>query len=300
MALIQAGLFGAPTRTGYVLLALAAFFWGLYGPLSRYFLFLGLESSEIAFLRCLVGCVCFGLHAACRGSCRMAGGDVLKSLIFGLVGLGMLNMSYQLAVRETGAALAAILLYTAPAWVALMSVLFFRHKLTWLYLFAMCTAMLGVALVTLTGSTGQAPSILGVLCGLASAFFYALHFPWNYHWRGKYSPIVLYFYAMLGGALLLFPFAGLTAKPLLVYLQVLLGLVLVTYVPYLCYGLGMRSVSPTPAAIIVNLEPVVACIVAALWLNERFTLSGWLGTALVLGVVFLLVIGSEKHKADSQ
>ena len=294
MFFARTAYFGASPQAGYALLALAAFFWGLYGPVSRYFLSLGLESQEIAFLRCLVGCVCFGLHAAQRGTCRMAPGDLLKTLLFGFIGLGMLNISYQLAVRETGAALSAILLYTAPAWVALMSAVLFRHKLTWLCLVAMATAMLGVVLVTFAGSTGNTLSLFGIVCGLASAFFYALHFPWNYHWRGRYSPILIYFYAMLGGALLLLPFAGLTAKPVLVWLQVLAGLVFVTYVPYLCYGLGMRNVTPTPAAIIVNLEPVVACLVATLWLNESFTPGGWLGTGLVIGAVFLLVAGSEK------
>lgn len=288
---------GVSSRMGYICLLLAAFFWGMYGPVSRWFLQLGLSSQEIAFLRCAVGCFCFGLHAVIRGQWRIAPRDLPKIVLFGMIGLGLLNISYQVAVRECGAAFAVILLYSAPAWVALISVRILRHPLSRRCIGSMVAAMIGVALVTLSGSTENRLTLFGTGAALAAGFFYALHFPWNYHWRNKYSPVTLYFYAMLGGALLLFPLAGypadLAAKPVRVWLHVLPGLVLVTYLPYLCYGSGMRGVNPAPAAVIVNLEPVIGCAAAYLWWHERFSPSGWFGAALVISAVFLLVAGKQ-------
>ena len=153
--------------------------------------------------------------------------------------------------------------------------------------------MAGVFLVTLAGNADSRLSWLGVMAGLASALFYALHFPWNFRWRGIYSPAALYGYGMLGGALFLLPFAELTARPALIWLQLFPVLALTTYLPYLCYGLGMRSVHPAPAAVIVSLEPVVGCAAAYLWWNEFFSLPGWLGAGMVIGAVFLLIHGKK-------
>ena len=280
-------------RIGYVLLALAAFFWGLNGPFARHFFSLGLRIPELAFLRCATGAFCFGLHVVLRKEWRIAVTDCPKLLLFGMACMGLFTLSYQSSVHESGAALAVVLLYTAPAWVALLSRVFLKHRLSRHTLAAIGVAMAGVFLITLTGSPNTRLSWLGVMAGLVSAFLYALHFPWNFHWRSIYSPAVLYAYATLGGALFLFPFVEFTARPALVWLQVFPGLALSTYLPYLCYGLGMRSVNPTPAAVIVNLEPVVACVVAYLWWNEQFTLSGWLGAGLVIGAVFLMIHGKK-------
>ena len=281
-------------RVGYVLLALAAFFWGLNGPFARHFFSLGLTVPELAFLRCATGVFCFGLHAVLRKEWRITATDFPKLLFFGMACMGLFTLSYQTSVHESGAALAVVLLYTAPAWVALLSRVFLKHRLSRRTLAAIGVAMAGVFLITLTGSPDTRLSWFGVTTGLVSAFLYALHFPWNFHWRSIYSPVVLYAYATLGGAVFLFPFVEFTARPVLVWLQVFPGLALSTYLPYLCYGLGMRSVNPTPAAVIVNLEPVVACLVAYLWWNEQFTLSGWLGAGLVIGAVFLMIHGKKK------
>ena len=293
----SAGSFSCARRpyAGYALLAIAAFLWCMYGPVSRYFLSLGLSSQEIAFMRCLVGSLCFGLHAVIRNEWRVVKADVPKLLLFGTLGLGMLNISYQFAVRESGAALAVILLYTAPVWVALRSFFFLNHAISRRAVASIALAMCGAILVAAGSASDSRLSWLGIICGLGSAIFYALHFPWNFRWRNVYSPITIYSYAMLGGMLLLLPFSGLRAASAFICLQTLPLFILVTYLPYMCYGIGMRSVNPTPAAVIVNLEPLVGCVAAYLWWNEQFTLWGWLGAAMVTGAVFLLVIGDTQE-----
>ena len=281
-------------RFGYALLALAALFWGLNGPVARHFFSLGLTAPELAFLRCATGAFCFGLHAVFRKEWHVAPRDLPKLLLFGSACLGLFTLSYQTSVYENGAAPAVILLYTAPAWVALLSRIVLGHRLKRRTIAAIGIAMAGVFLITLAGSTDKRLSWIGITAGLASALLYALHFPWNFRWRGIYSPITLYSYAMLGGALLLLPFSGFTARPAPVWLQVFPGLALITYLPYLCYGLGMRSVNPMPAAVIVNLEPLIGCVAAYLWWNEQFAPSGWLGAGLVIGAVFLLIYGKKE------
>ncbi len=76
---------------------------------------------------------------------RVAPQDLPVLLLFGLVGVSLFYGAYQLAVGLGGAALASVLLYTAPAWVALLSHLVLREALDALGLLSVALTLLGVA-----------------------------------------------------------------------------------------------------------------------------------------------------------
>ena len=112
---------------GYLYLLLAAFLWGLIGPVSRLAFEEGLTPLAVAFFRASVAWVFFGLHALLLRQVRVERRDALPFLLFGLVGVSLFYGSYQLAVVYGGAALASVLLYTAPAWVALLSLVVLKE-----------------------------------------------------------------------------------------------------------------------------------------------------------------------------
>src|SRR5688572_9249773 len=98
----------------------AAVLWGLLGPASYLALRDGVAPLEIAFWRAALGALLFGAHALAgggRAAFRPARADLPALVAFGVVGVSVFYGAYQLAVREGGAALASVLLYTAPAWV---------------------------------------------------------------------------------------------------------------------------------------------------------------------------------------
>ena len=64
--------------------------------------------------------------------------------------------------------------------------------------------------------------------------------------------------------------------------------VITNYGAYLAYGRSLRLISQVKAAIIGNIEPVLATFWVWLFWHENFSFSGWAGSALVLSAVFLL------------
>ena len=69
----------------------------------------------------------------------------------------------------------------------------------------------------------------------------------------------------------------------------LLALGVVTnYGAYLAYGRSLQSINQVKAAIIGNIEPVLATFWVWLFWNENFSAYGWAGSALVISAVFLL------------
>lgn len=278
----------SPAGYGYALLAAAL--WGLLGPVSRLCFAGGMEPLEVAFWRAVIGGACFAVHGLFRHELAVRPAHGVAFCLFGVVGVSLFFGSYQMAVRESGAALAVVLLYTAPAWVAVFSRLLFKEALTGRKLAALAVAMAGTALVCLSGgSMGGAPSLPGILCGLAAGFFYATHYPFYNWWQDRYSTATLYTFMLLAGAAALWPFVDFApGRSALAWAGMLFIGVFCTYGAYLAYGAGLRRISPVRAAVVSNLEPVIGTLLAWAWWGESFSAAGWAGGCCVLAAVLML------------
>ena len=292
--------------TGYFCLLFAALCWGLIGPVARFALEDGLTPIETAFWRSFIGgafCMAHALIARSAGLQSVR--DGIAFAIFGSISLGGFFASYQYAVQTGGAALAAVLLYTAPAWVALFSRYIFKERLTGIKIAAIAVSLAGIACISLSGpgvagsssGGGTAFSWVALGFGLLSGLLYSTHYIFSKNYIRRYSSFTLYGYCMLFGALALYPFVPFATKSATDWLVVFfLGLVC-SYVAYWSYCEGLRRIAPTRAAVLATLEPVIAAL-AAWWIwDEAFTLLGWLGSVLILAAVLGLVLTpSSRHK----
>ena len=75
---------------------------------------------------------------------------------------------------RTTAAVSAILLYTAPIFVMIMSVIFFKERITTKKIVAFVVAITGCALVSGIVSGAQA-NVTGIILGVLSGFAYSLY-----------------------------------------------------------------------------------------------------------------------------
>ncbi|GAB5603333.1 DMT family transporter [Thermus sp. FJN-A] len=274
---------------GYLYLLLAAFLWGLIGPVSRLAFQEGLPPLQVAFLRALTAWAFFALHAFLLRQVRVEGRDLPALFLFGLVGVSLFYGAYQLAVGYGGAALASVLLYTAPAWVALLSFLVLKEPLDRLGLLSVALTLLGVGLMGLGGGSEVQAGPLALFFGLLSGFTYALYYIFGKLYLPRYATPTLFLYALPVGALGLWPFVDFAplspgALPALLFLGSFS-----TYGAYLAYYAGLRRLSATRASVIATLEPVVANLFAFLLFREVLSPLGYLGASLVLLAVLLRV-----------
>lgn len=283
---------------GYLYVLLAATLWGLLGPVSRFALADGVDPLEIAFWRAALGGVLFGAHALLRGEARVARRDVPAVLAFGAVGVAFFFVAYFQAVREGGAALASVLLYTAPVWVALLSVLFLGERLGARKAAAMTLAVAGVAGIAASGGGGARLSPAALGWGLASGWAYAFYYLFGKRYFARYHAATLFLYALPVGALLLLPLVPFRPKTAVAWAVLVFLAVVPTYGAYLLYSAGLRRVEATRAAVVATLEPVVATVAAyAVW-GERLGAAGYLAAAVTLLGVGLMVTGRGRGGAD--
>jgi drug/metabolite transporter (DMT)-like permease len=260
---------------------LAAVLWSGVGPLSRLALGAGLAPLDVALARAAGAGACFVLLLAVRGGDLPRARDLPALLGFALVGVALLFALNQLAVRAGGAALATILLYSAPIWVTAAAPLLgerWRRR----SVFAALAAAAGIALVALGGDGALHPTPAALLWGLASGLAYALHSVLGKRLLRHASPEGLFALALPVAALALAGAGARVAAPSAAQLAPVAALGVVSFLASLAYGHGLRAVPAARAALLATVEPVGAALLAHALFGERFGLIAGAGACLTL------------------
>lgn len=273
----------------------AAILWGILGPFSRLAFSEGVQPMEVAFWRALLAWGFFGVHAAATRRLCIKLRDIPMVILFALTGITLFYGSYQLAIRGGGAALASVLLYTAPAWVAVIARFAFNESLTRSKIIALTLTLIGVFCVAGWGGSIQI-SGGALFFGLTAGFCYSLYYIFGKYFSTRYSSPNLFFYLLPIGALTLLPWVDFTAKSTTAWSALFCIAALCTYSAYYCYYIGVKYLEASRAAIAATLEPVVAAVVAFFWWEERFGITGYVGSILILGAVMIMVLDKDSVK----
>ena len=269
---------------GYLLICFAAVLWGLIGVFSKGILGAGVGPLELAFWRALLAGSLFVAQAGLTRQLSVTRPhDLLAFAAFAGVGITLFYASYTLAVKYGGVSLASILLYSAPAFVAVAAWFFLRETLTPRKLGLLALTLTGVVLVSQGGGAGVLVSAPALLWGLAAALSYSSYYIFGKWALSRYSPVTLNAFVMPLGALGLLPFVDFAPKSPAVWGLLALLAVLSTYVAYSLYYAGLKRVEASRAVLVASIEPVVAALLGASLFGERLGLWGLLGGALILG-----------------
>jgi len=278
---------------GYLYIFAAAALWGLIGPFAKLAYQEGVSPLEVAFWRAVLAWCCFGPQALLQRRARVALADLPALGLFSLTGVFLFYGAYQLAVQKGGVALASVLLYTAPAWVALLAALLLKEQMTPMKMAALAATLIGVSLVSLGSGTGFAggagETASAVFFGLVAGFCYSLYYIFGKYFGAKYSAATVFFYILPMGALCLLPWLHPAPKSGTAWLALLWIALLSTYGAYHCYYAGLKCLEAGRAAVTATLEPVVAAVVAFFWWGEFFSPAGYVGSLLILVAVVLTI-----------
>jgi drug/metabolite transporter, DME family len=282
---------------GYTFILVAATLWATLGIIFKALIGdYGLSRITIAFFRAsLSAVVLFAALALRRPSLlRIAVRDGLFFAAFGLFGIAAFYIVYITAIDLAGMSVAAVLLYTAPAWVALISAVFLGEKLTPVKLVAVTLAMAGCALVARVYDVrGLQLNWLGIVAGLGAGLTYALYSVFNKIGLRRHDGWTVLAYGLLAGSVFLAP---LQSSPLLVVALrqpgAVVWLLVLALGPTLGAGLsfnaGLRHVPVSSASVVATLEPVIASLLAFTFLHERLDPAQLVGGGLILAAVIFL------------
>ena len=292
-------------RLAPVFILIAGTLWGIMGVFVRTLEKYGFTSIQIASVRILGGAVLFLLITAVtdRKKLHIRLKDIVWFLGMGIASILMFTVCYFTTMTISSLSVAAILLYTAPIMVMLMSLVLFRERMTAKKGLALVMAFAGCVLVSGVGGDMRiSPAALGF--GLLSGFGYGLYSILGTYALKKYPPLTVTTYAFLCGglgALLVCDPADIAEKIgaapdkgrllLLIFLTAFVTAVL----PYLFYTIGLSFVKASSASIMASVEPVVATIAGILVFHETMTAESLLGIVLVIAAIVLLNLPNGKR-----
>ncbi len=251
---------------------------------------------DIAAFRSFITFLVMGISLAIfrRDALKIRWKDLWIFLGSGILSVVFFNVCYFSCMNYTSLSTAAILLYTAPSFVMVMSFFLFKEKLDKKKLLALLCAFIGCVFVS-GGIGGGGISAMGLLTGLGAGLGYALYSIFSrFALQKGYSSYTITTYTFLLAAIGTLPFLNL--KELTgnicgmgpwALISALLA-IMTTVIPYICYTKGLEGLENTKASILASIEPVVASLVGLLVYQEKMGLMGVLGMALVLLSCFLV------------
>ena len=284
-------------KAGPLLIILAGCFWGSMGIFVRKLAAYGFTPVQIVSIRITLAALIFSclLLARDRAGFRISLRDLPLFLGLGFGSILFFTVCYFTAITMMSLSTSAILLYTSPIWIMLMSVLFFREKLNRKKILALVLAFAGCVLVS--GISGNGISLIGLLVGLGSGIGYGLYSILGTVALRRYSPFTVTTYTFLfaaAGSLavcnpadMVSTFSAAPDLPFLLLFCCLTALV-TAVIPFLAYTLGLQTVEASKAGIIATIEPMVATLIGILLFSEPLTVFSGLGILLILGAVILL------------
>lgn len=278
---------------GYFFILLAAGLWGSVGPVAKLAFSQGLAPLQVAFFRAMFGWLFFLGHALISKSGIVKYKDLPFILVFSLLCVTIFYGAYQLAIAQAGAAVASVLLYTAPAWVTILARIFLKEHITLSKMVALGLTISGVVLISFSSNLSLSQANIspkGLFFGLLSGLTYALYYIFGKKALQHYNTLTIFSYILPLGSLPLLFFIPWTWPSNAALLTLIFLGFSTTYLAYLAYYRGLKYLEASKAAVVATLEPVIAAVLAFFYWDEVLNLTGYLGSALILLAVLLTIL----------
>ena len=227
-----------------------------------------------------------------------------RVLALGVVGNIVYQLLFIFGLSLTRAGNASLLLATVPVWTILLSYFLGHERPSGLVWLGVSATLSGMVLVVVGGG-GLAlggGTLVGDLLMIASAIGWSMYTVGSRNLIQRYGPMRVTAWTLWVGTIGLVA-AGLPGlsrtdfgrlSPLAWGAVFYAGFVSLT-VAYLLWYRGVQRIGSARTAVYSNMVPVVAMLVAWLWLGERPTLLQVVGATVILGGISVARLGTSKQ-----
>jgi drug/metabolite transporter (DMT)-like permease len=275
---------------GYFEIALAAV---LFGTIGIFVKAIHLSVEATVFYRTLIGGIFILLFSTLQGSILDLIPREKKFYLFSMgFCMAITIYAYFTAIKITSFAVAILLLYTAPIFVAALSSFFLNEKLSSITVAAICLSILGVLLMVNPFSIAVGSNYFtGIIFGLLAGFCYGVEAILSRYLRYSYSGYAQAVWLNAVSALIFLPFA--LEVPLAIvevdfFYLLLLGLI-PTAISFTLYFDGLSRVKASRGIIVLSLEPISGIAIAIAILGECLSVLTLLGGAAIITSVVLVM-----------
>lgn len=290
---------------GFIKIFITGCLWGTIGLFVKLMEAQGSSSSYTSFLRLFFGFILLAVMTLIFDGPKaflIGRKTLLSCVLLGIVCQGVFNMLYSMSISMNGMSVGSVLLYTAPVFTSIASMLLFKEKLSISKWLALLVNIVGCVL-TATGGDLSAASLvpMGLLVGVGAGFTYSMTAViGRVAMQEKSSPFAVAAYNLFFGCL----FISIARRPwttvdaplntrLLLY-GALFGFI-ATALAYGFYFSGLSKIKETSKVpVVASIELVVATIIGVFAFSESITVIKIIGILLVL--LSILMFGGKSDQ----
>lgn len=294
-------------KISYLYIIIAAILWGGIGIFFKLLYDIGFSQIQIVAIRVFSAAAVLSAYIFFKNKnlFKIKIKDCWCFIGTGIISLVFFNWCYFTAIGYTSLAVAAVLLYTSPIFVMLLSALLFKEKINLQKIIALILTFAGCIFVSGFFETGDTHfSLIGFLIGIGAGIGYALYSIFSRFALEKgYNSITISIYTFLFASLGSLPIsrfdqaAGLILKPETLVGAFGIGVVCCIF-PFILYTKGLSGVETGKAAIMATIEPVVATLFSIFLFNEKITQGKLIGILLIFSSVIILNLQFQKKKQE--
>ncbi|WP_251342592.1 DMT family transporter [Haloplanus halophilus] len=273
---------------------------GIFGEAAR---LVGLSTATLLGVRFLAAtAILWGYLARRPGSARLGGRTLAVELGLGLV-YGVMSVAYFESLAWLSAGVAALVLFTYPVQVTLVSAAVLDEPVTVPKAVALLSALGGVALVAATGGDGVRVAVAGLaLVGVAS-LAYTVYSTATRVVVETVSPLVHTAHVFLGVTVVVLGYGvvtgSLAAPATRADWLLIAGITLVgTLLPMVLFTAGLARIPASTASIVSTSEPLTTVVLGVALLGEPLTASVLGGGLLILASVVVASPAVERTLCD--
>ncbi|OIJ10514.1 EamA family transporter [Anaerobacillus alkalilacustris] len=297
-------------KWNYLFIIIGASLWGTIGIFVQGLYSLGLTPLQVVTVRVTCAAIILILYLLITNPSflRIHKQDYKYFVGTGIFSIVFFNWCFFTAIQETSLSVAAILLYTGPAFVTILSRILFKEWLTTRKLFALLLTLVGcIFVIGLFPLENSKVSLFGVIVGIGSGLTYALYSIFCRYALKKYNSQTVTAYTFIFAAIALIPLSGLWNVENIFHTTsfwsngISLGF-FPTVLAYLLYTKGLNKVETSKASITATIEPVVAACIGIFMFGDLLTMWQLIGiSSVLLGVIVVSdSTKGQKHKKTFQ
>jgi drug/metabolite transporter (DMT)-like permease len=294
-------------RLGYAMVLTAASLWAVNGVVSKVIIESGgIPAQRLTEVRTTGGFLFLAAALALvrPESLRVRRAELPVLLVFGVLGLALVQWFYFEAISRLDIGVALLIQYIAPVLVALWARFAYHEPVRRRIWAALGLSIVGIALLV---QLWQGPTLdgLGVAAALGSAVTFAVYVLSAERAVTRRDPVSLVCYGFLFASIfwaVLQPWTSFPAglvdesvsllgrlEDISLPVWLLMGwmVILGTIVPFALLAASLRHIPASRAAITAMFEPVAATVFAFAWLGESLTAFQLVGAVVVLGAIVL-------------
>ncbi|MBM3412653.1 MAG: DMT family transporter [Bacteroidetes bacterium] len=221
--------------------------------------------------------------------------DIPRFVGCALTGVVFNQMLFIKGLTLTSTIHAALLMLSTPILITLFAMLWLQESFTWFKGFGLTLGIAGAILLVLSKDGSGISSITGDVLILINAFSYAVYFILSKPLMTRYPPLHVVRWVFTFGFILILPFCWsdvvrINWEQALFSQLVSLG-VLIFFGTFLTYSFttyGLKHLGASVTGGYIYTQPVFAAIIAALFLQEQFSVEKAVAALLIFSGVYLV------------